>query len=130
VIEEAARPSHATIVAACARHSSGRLVENVVALTRTATRSSSTGEAGEGPRAAERRCRGGLRGKGPFRARRQAQYRRVRERPAITRDGQRISLLMNAGLMVDLPAPAPSPARKGSGFRTEPSHESRRECRS
>ncbi|MDX2157752.1 MAG: phosphoenolpyruvate--protein phosphotransferase [Hyphomicrobiaceae bacterium] len=40
--------------------------------------------------------------KARFRARRQRQYDALRERPAITRDGQRISLHVNAGLTVDL----------------------------
>ena len=36
-----------------------------------------------------------------FRARRQELYRSLRNRPAVTRDGQTISLFMNAGLAVD-----------------------------
>lgn len=38
-----------------------------------------------------------------FRARRQAQYRALRDKPAVTRDGIKIDLMINAGLMVDLP---------------------------
>ncbi|GLQ08056.1 phosphoenolpyruvate--protein phosphotransferase [Sneathiella chinensis] len=36
------------------------------------------------------------------RAERQAKYAALREEPAITRDGQRVSLNMNAGLLIDL----------------------------
>ena len=36
-----------------------------------------------------------------FRARRQAQYRRLRNKPSITRDNVDISLQLNAGLLVD-----------------------------
>ena len=37
-----------------------------------------------------------------FRARRQQQYKELRDQPAVTRDGERISLQLNAGLLVDL----------------------------
>jgi phosphotransferase system enzyme I (PtsP) len=54
-----------------------------------------------------------------FRARRQEQYRLLRDLPATTRDGHRITLLMNAGLMVDLPHLAESGAEGIGLFRTE-----------
>ena len=38
-----------------------------------------------------------------LRARRQAQYRALRDRPCITKDGQKVSLMINAGLTIDLP---------------------------
>src|ERR1700750_1365069 len=38
-----------------------------------------------------------------FRARRQAQYLALREKPCVTRDGQKIELMINAGLTIDLP---------------------------
>src|SRR3974390_807771 len=38
-----------------------------------------------------------------LRARRQAQYRALRDLPCITKDGQPISLMINAGLAIDLP---------------------------
>src|SRR5882724_8557288 len=38
-----------------------------------------------------------------LRARRQAQYFALRDTPAITKDGERIDLMLNAGLSVDLP---------------------------
>ncbi len=54
-----------------------------------------------------------------FRARRQELYRSLRNRPAVTRDGQTISLFMNAGLAVDLPQLAESGAEGIGLFRTE-----------
>ncbi|MEL4072864.1 phosphoenolpyruvate--protein phosphotransferase [Ochrobactrum sp. GPK 3] len=54
-----------------------------------------------------------------FRARRQAHYRELRNKPALTRDGVDISLLMNAGLLVDLPQLAASGASGIGLFRTE-----------
>jgi phosphotransferase system, enzyme I, PtsP len=38
-----------------------------------------------------------------FRARRQAQYSALRDKPCVTKDGQPIELLINAGLTIDLP---------------------------
>ncbi|PLX38646.1 MAG: phosphoenolpyruvate--protein phosphotransferase [Hyphomicrobiales bacterium] len=54
-----------------------------------------------------------------FRARRQAQYKRLRGRPSITRDGQAIPLMLNAGLLVDLPHIDESGADGIGLFRTE-----------
>lgn len=46
-------------------------------------------------------------------------YRDIRDEPALTRDGIRIALLMNAGLMADLPSLAGSGAEGVGLFRTE-----------
>jgi phosphotransferase system enzyme I (PtsP) len=57
--------------------------------------------------------------KARFRARRQRQYRALRERPSVTRDGQRVELHINAGLEVDVPHLAESGADGIGLFRTE-----------
>ncbi len=54
-----------------------------------------------------------------FRAKRHKQYEALRDRPAVTRDGARISLNMNAGLLVDMPHLAESGADGIGLFRTE-----------
>ena len=54
-----------------------------------------------------------------FRARRQEQFRALRSVEPVTKDGQRISLQMNAGLLVDLPQLAESGAEGIGLFRTE-----------
>jgi phosphotransferase system enzyme I (PtsP) len=54
-----------------------------------------------------------------FRARRQEQFRALRSVEPITKDGQRINLLMNAGLLVDLPQLNESGAIGVGLFRTE-----------
>ena len=54
-----------------------------------------------------------------FRARRQQHYRELRDSPSETRDGVKIDLLMNAGLMVDLPQLAELGAAGIGLFRTE-----------
>jgi phosphotransferase system enzyme I (PtsP) len=54
-----------------------------------------------------------------FRARRQAQYRALRHRPCVTKDGHDIALMLNAGLLVDLPHIAETGAAGIGLFRTE-----------
>lgn len=54
-----------------------------------------------------------------FRARRQAQYRRLKRLPATSRDGHEITLNLNAGLLVDLPHLEESGAVGIGLFRTE-----------
>ncbi len=49
----------------------------------------------------------------------QERYTSIREKPAITRDGQRVHLMMNAGLMADLPSLVNSGAEGVGLFRTE-----------
>ncbi len=57
--------------------------------------------------------------KARFRARRQAQYEKLRDTPAVTKDGQRILLNINAGLQVDLPHLEQSGADGIGLYRTE-----------
>jgi phosphotransferase system enzyme I (PtsP) len=57
--------------------------------------------------------------KARFQARKQRRYRSLRDLPAITRDGQRIELLINAGLLMDVPHLAASGADGIGLFRTE-----------
>jgi len=54
-----------------------------------------------------------------FRARRQKRYLALRDRPAITKDGVRISLHINAGLIVDMPHLEESGADGVGLYRTE-----------
>ena len=54
-----------------------------------------------------------------FRARRQELYRELRKKPSKTKDGVEVSLLMNAGLAVDLPQLAEAGAAGIGLFRTE-----------
>ena len=52
-------------------------------------------------------------------ARRQAQYRALRDKPCITKDGVPVDLMINAGLLVDLPHIADTGASGIGLFRTE-----------
>ncbi len=54
-----------------------------------------------------------------FRATRQQQYAQLRDKPAITEDGQKVKLHINAGLKVDLPHLVESGADGIGLFRTE-----------
>ncbi|HVV61753.1 MAG TPA: phosphoenolpyruvate--protein phosphotransferase [Pseudolabrys sp.] len=54
-----------------------------------------------------------------LRARRQAQYHALRDRPCVTKDGQKIALMINAGLVVDLPHIEDTGAAGIGLFRTE-----------
>jgi phosphotransferase system enzyme I (PtsP) len=54
-----------------------------------------------------------------FRARRQSRYAALRNRPAVTKDGQHVALHINAGLQVDLPHLEESGADGIGLFRTE-----------
>ena len=54
-----------------------------------------------------------------LRARRQAQYAELRDKPTVTKDGEKIALLLNAGLLVDLPHIAETGAAGIGLFRTE-----------
>ena len=57
--------------------------------------------------------------KARFRARRQAQFRELHGKPAVTQDGIDVSLTINAGLMVDLPHLHEAGADGIGLFRTE-----------
>jgi phosphotransferase system enzyme I (PtsP) len=54
-----------------------------------------------------------------LRARRQQQYQALRDRPCVTKDGEAVTLLLNAGLTVDLPHIADTGAAGIGLFRTE-----------
>lgn len=54
-----------------------------------------------------------------FRARKQKRYQALRDRPAVTKDGVKISLNINAGLLVDMPHLAESGADGVGLYRTE-----------
>jgi phosphotransferase system, enzyme I, PtsP len=54
-----------------------------------------------------------------LRARRQQQYQALRDQPCVTRDGEEITLMINAGLSVDLPHIADTGAAGIGLFRTE-----------
>jgi phosphotransferase system enzyme I (PtsP) len=54
-----------------------------------------------------------------LRARKQAQYRALRDKPCVTKDGEAVTLLLNAGLVIDLPHIEETGAAGIGLFRTE-----------
>jgi len=54
-----------------------------------------------------------------LRASKQAQYRALRDMPCVTKDGEHITLMLNAGLMIDLPHIEETGAAGIGLFRTE-----------
>jgi phosphotransferase system enzyme I (PtsP) len=54
-----------------------------------------------------------------LRARRQAQFHALRDKPCITKDGQKVALMINAGLVIDLPHIEETGASGIGLFRTE-----------
>lgn len=119
VLEEGAPTSHVTIVARALGVPMVGQLPGIVSLTESGEPIIVDGESGHvhvrPPADVERAYAEKVR----FRARRQAQYRRLRDRPAVTRDGVRVELMLNAGLLVDLPHLAESGAAGIGLFRTE-----------
>ena len=119
ILEEGGPTSHVTIVARALGIAAVGEVDNISGLVDTGDAvivDGSTGEVHIRP-ATDIELAYGERVK--LRARRQAQYRALRDRPCVTKDGQPINLMINAGLMVDLPHIAETGASGIGLFRTE-----------
>ena len=119
VLEEGGPTSHVTIVARALGIATVGRAGNVVALVENGDAIIVDGLAGEVHLRPNADVESAYAEKVRFRARRQEQYRLLRDKPATTRDGQRVRLLMNAGLLVDLPHLAESGAEGIGLFRTE-----------
>ncbi len=119
VLEEGAPTSHVTIVARALGLATVGQIEGVLDLANTGDEVIVDGTSGEvhvrPPADVERAYVDKVR----FRARRQAQYQRLRDRPSLTRDGTPIDLFVNAGLLVDLPQVKEAGAAGIGLFRTE-----------
>jgi len=119
VLEEGGPTTHATIVARAIGIPTVGRAGNVVSLVDNGDAIIVDGEMGEVHLRPNADVEAAYAEKVRFRARRQEQYRLVRDEPAVTRDSVRISLLMNAGLLVDLPHLDESGAEGIGLFRTE-----------
>lgn len=118
-LEEGGPTSHVTIVARALGIAAVGLAENLVSLAESGDAVIVDGESGQIHLRPASDIENAYAEKVRFRARRQAQYRRLRNKPSITRDGVEISLQLNAGLLVDLPAVSESGASGVGLFRTE-----------
>ena len=119
VLEEGGPTSHVTIVARALGIPAVGQVAGAVSLVERGDAVIVDGEAGEvhfRPPADVETAYGE---KVRFRARRQAQYRRLRSKPSVTIDGHAVTLQLNAGLLVDMPHLDESAAAGIGLFRTE-----------
>ena len=119
VVEEASQTSHIAIVA---RSMGVPLVggaQGVADIARSGDAIVVDAETGEVHVRPPKEVVNVYRGKQALLAQRVARFAAIRDEPAITRDGIRVSLNMNAGLLLDLPHLADSGADGIGLFRTE-----------
>jgi phosphotransferase system enzyme I (PtsP) len=118
-LEEAGPTSHVTIVARALGIATVGQLDDVVALAEAGDAIIIDGDAGEvhlrPPVDIERAFADKVR----FRARRQEQYRLLRDEPSVTKDGVSVALNINAGLLMDMPHLEESGAAGVGLFRTE-----------
>ncbi len=120
VLEEGAPTSHVTIVArALGIATVGRALPRSVSLVENGDAIIVDGETGDIHIRPTADVELAYAEKVQFRAERQKQYRLLRDVPSVTRDGQPVSLMINAGLLVDLPHVEESGAEGIGLFRTE-----------
>ncbi|HVY20537.1 MAG TPA: phosphoenolpyruvate--protein phosphotransferase [Bauldia sp.] len=119
VLEEGGPTSHVAIVARALGVACVGRAENIVSLVENGDAIIVDGVAGEVHVRPRPDVESAYAEKVRFRAKRQEQYRLLRDKPAVTKDGARVSLLMNAGLLVDLPHLEESGAEGIGLFRTE-----------
>ncbi|WP_153771316.1 phosphoenolpyruvate--protein phosphotransferase [Labrenzia sp. CE80] len=119
VLEEGGPTSHVTIVGRALGIPMVGQVDDIVSLADAGDGIIVDGDAGEVHLRPAQDVENAYAEKVRFRARRQAQYRRLRNKPSVTKDGVEFSLQMNAGLLVDLPHLAEAGAAGVGLFRTE-----------
>jgi phosphotransferase system enzyme I (PtsP) len=119
VLEEGGATSHVTIVARALGIATIGRAANIVSLVENGDAIILDAESGEAHVRPPADVEASYGEKVKFRAKRQAQYRLLRNKPAVTIDGHRVSLNMNAGLLVDLPHLAEAGAEGIGLFRTE-----------
>ena len=102
VLEDAGSSSHVAIVARSLGIPTVGDVANITSLVEQGDSIIIDGGAGEVQVRPQPDVEAAYREKARLRARRQEQYQELRDVPAITRDGVKINLLMNAGLLVDV----------------------------
>ncbi len=119
VLEEAGATSHVTIVARALGIPMIGGVENATGHVNVGDRIILDGGIGEVQLRPNADIEAAYAEKVRFRARKQAQYEKLRDKPATTKDGVTITLNLNAGLIVDLPFIDETGASGIGLFRTE-----------
>jgi phosphotransferase system, enzyme I, PtsP len=119
VLEAGGPSSHVAIVARALGIPAVGEVENITDLVETGDAIIVDGTSGDVRIRPQSDVENAYAEKARLRARRQEQYQKLRDVPAITRDGIEIALHMNAGLLVDLPHVEETGAASIGLFRTE-----------
>lgn len=119
VLEEGGPASHIAIVARALGIPAVGDVENVTGQVEAGDAIIVDGAVGQVHIRPQPDVEGAFREKARLRARRQEQYRKLRELPTATKDGVAVSLNLNAGLLVDLPHVEETGAQGIGLFRTE-----------
>ncbi|WP_092498106.1 phosphoenolpyruvate--protein phosphotransferase [Faunimonas pinastri] len=119
VLEDAGPTSHVTIVAKALGIAAVGQTQDVVALAEAGDPIIVDGELGEVHLRPPADIETAYADRVRFRARKQEQYRKLKDEPAVTQDGVGVSLQMNAGLIMDLPRLEESGAAGIGLFRTE-----------
>ena len=119
VLEEGGASSHVAIIARALGIPAIGDVENITSLVEDGDAIIIDGGTGEAHLRPPPDVRDTYAEKARLRARRQEQYHELRDKPAVTRDGARVRLYMNAGLLLDLPHLEETGAEGIGLFRTE-----------
>ncbi|AXS42020.1 phosphoenolpyruvate--protein phosphotransferase [Breoghania sp. L-A4] len=119
ILEESGPTSHVAIVARALGIATVAQVPDIVSLVEGGDAVIIDGELGQVHLRPSADVENAFAEKVRFRARRQAQFRRLRNKPSISRDKQDVTLQLNAGLVVDLPHLDESGAAGIGLFRTE-----------
>lgn len=119
VLEDAAATSHVAIVARSMGLPVVSSVAGVVDVARTGDMIAVDGETGEAHLRPPGDVVAAFEARRALRAQRAARFAAVRDLPAVTRDGVPIRLMMNAGLLIDMPHLEESGADGVGLFRTE-----------
>ena len=119
ILEEGGPASHVAIVARALGVATVGLVPNITGLVEPNDAVIIDGSTGDVHVRPQPDVRTAYAEKARLRARRQEQYARLRDIPAVTMDGVAIALHMNAGLTIDAPFVQETGARSIGLFRTE-----------
>ena len=119
VLEEAGASSHIAIVARALSIPAVSEVANISEIVEQGDAIIVDGVTGEVQLRPQPDIEESYREKARLRARRQDQYKALRDTPSVTRDGVAVGLHINAGLVVDLPHLEESGAQSIGLFRTE-----------
>jgi phosphotransferase system enzyme I (PtsP) len=119
ILEEGGPASHVAIVARALGVATVGLVPNITGLVEPNDAVIIDGSTGDVHVRPQPDVRAAYAEKARLRARRQEQYARLRDVPAVTRDGVAVALHMNAGLTIDAPFVHETGAGSIGLFRTE-----------